>query len=1708
MVLRMSRVGLATLAVLVSLALLPRMPLSFAADEPAKAPAKVSYYKDVRPIFQTQCQGCHQPAKAGGGYVMTDFAKLLTGGESGDKAVVAGKLDESNLIDQITPKDGKAVMPKGKNPLSGAEIDIIKRWIGEGAADDTPANAKQKFDMAHPPVYVRPPVIGSIDFSTDGSLLAIAGFNEVLLFDGEGNNRLARLVGMSEKIESVKFSPDGKRLAVTGGSPGRFGEVQVWDVAERKLTLSVPVTYDTLNGASWSPDGKLVSFGCADNSVRAIDSTTGVQVLFQGAHSDWALDTVFSKEGTHLMSVSRDRTTKLTELATQRFIDNISSITPGALRGGIGAVARHPERDEIVIGGSDGVPKVYRVFRLTVRVIGDDSNLIKRLPAMKGRVASVAVSADGKRIAAGSSLDGSGEVFVMGYEFDTAMPDNIKAINSKVASTRSAEENATLEKYVTDGVQLIAKTAVPQAGVYSVAFRPDGKIVAAAGADGVVRFIDAATGAIAREFSPAPIDAAAVAKVFAATGLITPLLAPTTIETETLPDGAKLVGLSVEPNAVRVVNRFDYAQVIVTGKLENGDTVDVTRLVNWQASAPVAEVNRTGLLRAKTDGDAQLVATVAGQSVSVAVSVAGVAAEFHSNFIRDVAPVMSKLGCNAGTCHGSAQGKNGFKLSLRGYDQIYDVRALTDEHASRRVNVASPEDSLMLDKPTGAVPHVGGAIIRQGEPYYELIRNWIASGAKLDVATPRVTKIDVLPNNPVIQRIGSKQQLRVLATYANGLVRDVTQEAFLESGNGEVATVDRTGLITSLRRGEAPVLARFEGSYAASTLTVMGDRTGFAWQQPPVWNRIDELSAKKWERMKIQPSELCSDDEFVRRVHLDLTGLPPSADDVRAFLADQRDVRVKRDELIDKLVGSDAYIEYWTNKWADLLQVNRKFLGAEGAAAFRKWIRNELATNTPYDQFAGKVLTASGSNRENPAASYFKILRDPTATMENTTHLFLAVRFNCNQCHDHPFERWTQDQYYQTSAFFAQVGLQRDPIENNPNIGGTAVEGAKPTYEIIADKPDGEVTHIRTGLVAPPQFPYPTNFATADKPTRRQQLAAWITSRDNQYFAKSYVNRLWGYLFGVGIMEPIDDIRAGNPPSNPELLAYLTEEFLKNNFDVRSMMKLICKSRTYQLSVDSNQWNKDDKINYSHATARRLPAEVLYDAIHTVTGAITKIPGVAPGTRASALPDSAIDLPSGFFTTFGRPPRESACECERSSGLQLGPIMALISGPTVADAIADPANDLAKLVVKEPDDRKIVNEVFLRVLNRNAADSEIDATLREQLAIAVDHTKLMAISQQKEAEYAPIHAAKEKAREDAIAKAKLELDTYDKELQPKLVEAEKLRVERLAKAEADLKQYEETLGPKLVEWEKLQTPGVAWKLVDPRDLKANTGAKLTKEADGSIFAERKDGPSIYNVTADTDLMGITGVQLEALADDRLPARGPGLADNGNFVLTEFDLKVNPKGKPAERKEVKLENAEADFSQASFDVKQAVDDKKEAASNGWASSGQLGVSHWAKFEIKDPVGFEGGTVLAFTLDQRYVDKKHSLGKFRLWVTTAAKPIPLGLPPEISSALATAADQRNDEQKATLLKHFASKDEEFRKRVQAVAEAKKPLPPDAKLAELNKTLAAVSQPVATDGKILQLRSDVAQSTQQQTNMRLTMVQDLAWVLINSPAFLFNH
>jgi hypothetical protein len=789
--------------------------------------------------------------------------------------------------------------------------------------------------------------------------------------------------------------------------------------------------------------------------------------------------------------------------------------------------------------------------------------------------------------------------------------------------------------------------------------------------------------------------------------------------------------------------------------------------------------------------------------------------------------------------------------------------------------------------------------------------------------------------------------------------------------------------------------------------------------------------------------------------------------------------------------------------------VNSKFLGAEGAKLFRAWIRQQVADNKPYDQFVHEILTATGSNKENPPASYWKILREPSEAMENTTHLFLATRFNCNKCHDHPFERWTQDQYYRLGAYFTQVQLTADPASGKAVIAGTAVEKARPLYEIVKDTTTGDMIHLRTNKIAPPMFPFETKIENppGEKASRREQLAAWITSPDNRYFAASYVNRLWGYLTGAGVIEPLDDIRAGNPPTNPELLDYLKTEFINHGFDVRHILRLICQSRTYQLSVSTNKWNEDDKINYSHAIARRLPAEVLYDSVLKVTGAPTRLPG---GTGAQELPDSALDLPSGFLANLGRPARESACECERSSDLRLGSVMALLSGPAVADAIGSDKNGLAKLVSTETDDSKLADEIFLRILNRPATETEIKKTLGTWGTIGAEHTALLAEWQAKEKEQAPIITKMEAERLTAIDASKKELARYETEIAPKVAAAEKKHQADIAAADAAVKNYEKTklaaAQAKFEETVPLASTYTGWQLLDTADLRSTNNITLTKQADGSIKAGPQTSPNAdFTVMADTKIAGITGVLLEVLPSADEPGFGPG-RNAGNFVLGEFvvkaaELHANPVN------EVDLAGAIADHSQEKFDIKAAIDGKKGDANNGWAIAPQVGVPHYAAFAFKKPLGNEKGTRLRFEMNMPR-GGMFTIAHFRLWITTSAQPLHIGLPLAVIDALKKPAEIRTKEDQAVLASYWKEADPDFRKLTLTYGKDLLPLPIDPGVLDRRAALAKSEEPIKLDAKLVQLRQDSAESNTQFTNKRLTAAQDLAWALINSSSFLFNH
>ena len=710
-----------------------------------------------------------------------------------------------------------------------------------------------------------------------------------------------------------------------------------------------------------------------------------------------------------------------------------------------------------------------------------------------------------------------------------------------------------------------------------------------------------------------------------------------------------------------------------------------------------------------------------------------------------------------------------------------------------------------------------------------------------------------------------------------------------------------------------------------------------------------------------------------------------------------------------------------------------------------------------------------------------------------------------------PFERWTMDQYYETASYFAQIDLKGDPAAKGQTIGGSAVEGAKPLFEIVSDKKDGDVLHLRTNKPVAPQVPFETELVSKTANTRREQFATWMTSSQNDYFAMSYANRIWGYLTGTGVIEPLDDIRAGNPPSNPELLQYLTNEFVQSGFNVRHLMKIIANSRTYNLSLGTNKWNEDDKTNYSHAKARRLPAEVLFDSVFAVTGSMPNIPGVPKGTRAAALADGQIKLADGFLANFGKPARESVCECERSNEVNLGPVMALMSGPTVGDAISDPGNAIAKLTSEIKDDRQLVDAIFLRILNSHASEKEINAALASMQELDPENSRLAAALQVKEAEQQPIIAKAEQDRLAAIAVAKKELEDYKAKIAPEIAKKEAARKAAITAAEAKVKTVQDTAAANQPAWENYLDLTTEWQPFDNIKVQRAGGVeKLEVQPDGSLFAtalpEGRETAGNYMLIGKTTLTNITAIKLEMIPDDRLPSNGPGLASDGNFVLGEFTVRTDPidaKRNKRGGEEQLLKNPKADFEQDKFSVTEAL--KKGNRDRGWAVSPQGGFRHEATFEFAKPIAHEGGAQFTIVMTSNFQNGKYNPGRFRLWVTTNPT-VRFGAPAAVAAAL--KALKRTPEQKALLTQHFLNQFKDYQTQQKALANARRPLPVDAQLVALETKHADSQKPIQIEPKLIQLRRDAGLSQTQLGNKRLTAAQDLAWALINSPAFLFNH
>lgn len=685
------------------------------------------------------------------------------------------------------------------------------------------------------------------------------------------------------------------------------------------------------------------------------------------------------------------------------------------------------------------------------------------------------------------------------------------------------------------------------------------------------------------------------------------------------------------------------------------------------------------------------------------------------SFRNDVMAIISKAGCNAGACHGNANGKAGLKLSLRGEDPAWDYRMLTRDQFGRRINPFDPAESLILLKATTSLAHEGGKRFETNSWEYATLRQWIASGAPNDVATaPQLVRLEVSPPGQILVEPVDSVQLKASAVFSDGSRRDVSGRAVYETANSG-ARVSSEGLARRESFGETTVLVRYLNRQEPVRLAFVPARPGFQWKAPVANNFVDEHVFAKLKTLRMNASPVCSDEVFLRRAHLDLLGLFPTAEEARKFVADPR--KDKRVRVIDQLLERPEFADYWALKWSDLLRAEERALDQKGLLNFHHWIRQSIAENKPLDEFVREMISARGSTYLNPAANFYRANRDPVTRAEAAAQVFLGTRLQCAQCHNHPFDRWTQDDYYNWAAVFAKVDYK---VLQNKRTDTNDKHEFKGEQIVFLNR-QGEVKNPRSGRAAVPQFLSAGAGAVEKDVDELEVLARWMTAPENPFFARSQVNRIWYHLMGRGIVDPIDDFRPTNPASHPALLEALAADFVRHKFDLRHSIRVIMASRSYQLSSEPNGENREDEINFSHAIVRRLTAEQMLDCESEVTGVPNNFSGYPTGLRAAELPGVHLERRRGeksstvdqFLQTFGKPPRLLTCECERSTETTMSQAFQLISGPTVNDLIGRPENRLAGLLSSGRTDRVLIDDLYWTALTR--APSALEAARTEKL---------------------------------------------------------------------------------------------------------------------------------------------------------------------------------------------------------------------------------------------------------------------------------------------------------------------------------------------------------------------------------------------------------
>ena len=752
---------------------------------------------------------------------------------------------------------------------------------------------------------------------------------------------------------------------------------------------------------------------------------------------------------------------------------------------------------------------------------------------------------------------------------------------------------------------------------------------------------------------------------------------------------AALSDLKVFPPEIVLASAKSRQLLVVQASYSDGITRDVTSDASYKfADKKIARLAH-GILLPITNGATTLRVTFKGKSATVALAVSNATTEPPVSFKLDVMPVFTKAGCNSGSCHGSSRGKDGFHLSLFGFDPDGDYFHLTREQIGRRINLGIPEESLILQKGLGAVQHTGGVRFGTNSDLCRTLLAWLSDGAPKDPPDiPKLTGIEIFPKSAVIEGSNSVQRFVVRANYSNQTQRDVTPLAVFISNNEATAKIGEDGLVTSGQRGEAFIQARFGEHNVGAGIIVIPKNLHYRWPEIAVANYIDEAVYSKLKKLRVLPSDGCDDESFVRRASLDITGRVPSPEEVTAFTSNTDPS--SREKLVERLIASKEFAELWVMKWAELLEIrsrdNRVY--PKAAVLYFEWLRDQMLANVPLDKIVQQLLTGSESNFRNPAANYYQIEPDTLKLAENTAQVFMGMRIQCAQCHNHPFDRWTMNDYYGFAAFFARIGRK---------------QGDDPRETIIFDRPDGEVKHLVTGAAMRPKFLGGEEPDVKEK-TRRELLAQWLTSSENPYFARNLANIIWAHFFGRGIIDPVDDVRISNPPSNPELLSALAAKLIEYKYDFKRLVRDICTSRTYQLSTRPNATNASDDRNFSKASIRRIRAEVLLDCISEVTETQDKFPGLPRGAHAVEIADG--NTATYFLTTFGRASRTSVCSCEVKTDPNLSQALHLLNGETLQSKI-EQGGVVKKLLIQGRKPDEVIENLYLRCFSRKPTQEEL-----------------------------------------------------------------------------------------------------------------------------------------------------------------------------------------------------------------------------------------------------------------------------------------------------------------------------------------------------------------------------------------------------------------